>query len=96
MEFMIYIDRKYTDSNEYKTSLAARKSKGLNIFHFLCFLGRTHIRLVDGPGPWKGTVEVETSRGRWGGFCWLNWNSKNTQAVCRTLQYRYYPCYLFS
>ncbi|WAR30646.1 DMBT1-like protein [Mya arenaria] len=31
------------------------------------------VRLVDGPGPWRGRLELRTGNGRWGSLCWDHW-----------------------
>ncbi|KAK3599946.1 hypothetical protein CHS0354_012592, partial [Potamilus streckersoni] len=50
-------------------------------------LGRDKIRLVDGPGPWKGKLEVFYNN-QWGGFCMNKWNQINTEIVCRMLLFK--------
>ncbi|KAL3887262.1 hypothetical protein ACJMK2_027206 [Sinanodonta woodiana] len=49
-------------------------------------LGRTNIRLVDGPGPWNGRFEVYYN-GKWGSVCWSHWNTTYDDIVCRSLHY---------
>ena len=51
------------------------------------------IRLVDGPNPRTGRVEVYTNsaggldNGRWGAICSSSWNIRNARVVCRQLGY---------
>lgn len=57
--------------------------------HILFILSdSSNVRLVDGPGPWNGRLEIK-SNGVWGSVCWDSWNQSNTNVVCETLGFRY-------
>ena len=50
------------------------------------------VRLVDGPNPYTGRVEVYISTdglGRWGTICDGNWDIQDAKVVCHELGYPY-------
>lgn len=49
-------------------------------------LDKSELRLVDGPGPWKGRLEIK-SNGVWGSVCYDYWNDTYTDIVCRNLRF---------
>ncbi|XP_053388149.1 deleted in malignant brain tumors 1 protein-like [Mercenaria mercenaria] len=49
-------------------------------------LDMAEIRLVDGPGPWRGRLEINKN-GVWGSVCYDFWNDTYTDLVCHNLRF---------
>ena len=58
----------------------------INAKSWIGFSGANNIRLEDGPGPWKGRLDIFYNN-KWGSVCWDSWTSRNTDVVCKMLRY---------
>ncbi|XP_053387201.1 deleted in malignant brain tumors 1 protein-like [Mercenaria mercenaria] len=48
----------------------------------------TNVRIVDGPGPWYGRLEIK-SNSVWGSVCHDSWDVTNALRACESMGYKY-------
>ncbi|VDI14713.1 deleted in malignant brain tumors 1 protein [Mytilus galloprovincialis] len=49
---------------------------------------RNTVKLMNGPGPWKGDLMINMYYDGWGGICWKFWKTDANEVVCKTIGYR--------
>ena len=51
------------------------------------FLDKSNVRLIGGPGPWLGRLEIK-SNNVWGSICHDYWDTSNTIKACETMGFK--------
>ncbi|KAL4216375.1 Deleted in malignant brain tumors 1 protein-like [Mactra antiquata] len=70
------------------TNITCSYTQNVNVDCNLQNADSSNVRLVDGPGPWSGRLELK-SNGVWGSVCYKSWNASLATTVCETLRFLY-------